>query len=110
MIRGEGKNQERNGRARKLEEIIAVIRAHQGQIKQFGVKRLGIFGSLVRGEYRGSSDVDILVEFSGKVDLLDFVAFERYLSEKTGANIDLVSAKALRTEFRSGILDEVVYI
>jgi predicted nucleotidyltransferase len=50
------------------------------------------------------------VEFSKGIDLLDFVALERYLAEKTGAKIDLVSIKALRPEFRSTILNEVVYI
>jgi len=78
--------------------------------RKFKVKRLGIFGSYVRGQARRSSDVDVLVEFSGGIDLLDFVATERYLREQTGAKIDLVSIKALRPEFRGTILDEVVYI
>lgn len=78
--------------------------------RKFKVKRLGIFGSYVRGQARRSSDVDVLVEFSGGIDLLDFVAMERYLREQTGAKIDLVSIKALRPEFRSTILNEVIYI
>ena len=78
--------------------------------RKFKVKRLGIFGSYVRGQARRSSDVDVLVEFSGGIDLLDFVAMERYLREQTGAKIDLVSIKALRPEFRSAILNEVIYI
>jgi predicted nucleotidyltransferase len=78
--------------------------------RKFKVKRLGIFGSFVNGRFRKSSDIDILVEFSKSVDLLDFVALERYLSEYTGAKIDLVSLKALRPEFKDAILSEVVYI
>lgn len=79
-------------------------------IRKFKVKRLGIFGSFVKEKARKSSDVDILVEFSRRIDLLDFVALERYLSEQTGAKIDLVSLKALRPEFKDAILNEVVYI
>ena len=78
--------------------------------RKFKVKRLGIFGSSVSGRARKSSDIDILVEFSRSIDLLDFVALERYLAEHTGAKIDLVSAKALRPEFKDAILNEVVYI
>ena len=78
--------------------------------RKFKVKRLGIFGSYVKGQARRSSDVDVLVEFSRGIDLLDFVALERYLREQTGAKIDLVSIKALRPEFRGAILNEVVYI
>ena len=78
--------------------------------RKFKVKRLGIFGSYVRGQARSSSDVDVLVEFFGSIDLLDFVTMERYLRDRTGAKIDLVSIKALRPEFRSTILNEVIYI
>ena len=78
--------------------------------RRFKVKRIGIFGSIVNGTARRSSDIDVLVEFSQGVDLLDFVALERYLSEQTGAKIDLVSKKAVRPEFKDTILNEVVYI
>lgn len=64
--------------------------------RKFKVKRLGIFGSYVRGQTRKSSDIDVLVEFSETIDLLNFVALERYLADHTGAKIDLVSKKALR--------------
>jgi len=77
---------------------------------RFKVKRIGLFGSYVKGQARRSSDIDILVEFSKVIDLLDFVALEKYLTEQTGAKIDLVSIKALRPEFRSTILNEVIYI
>jgi len=79
-------------------------------IRRFNVKRLGLFGSYVRGQARRSSDVDVLVEFSKNIDLLDFIALERYLAEQTGVKIDLVSLKALRPEFRTTILNEAVYI
>jgi predicted nucleotidyltransferase len=59
---------------------------------------------------RRSSDVDVLVEFSKSIDLLDFVALERYLANQTGVKIDLVSIKALRPEFRGTILNEVIWI
>jgi predicted nucleotidyltransferase len=78
--------------------------------RKFKVKRLGLFGSYVKGHARQSSDIDILVEFSKTIDLLDFVALEKYLAEQTGAKIDLVSIKALRPEFMPTILNEVIYI
>jgi len=78
--------------------------------QRFNVKRLGLFGSFVRGAGERARDVDVLVEFSGSVDLLDFVALERYLAEQTGLKIDLVSLKAIRPEFKGTILNEVIYI
>jgi len=78
--------------------------------RRYKVKRIGIFGSIINGKIHKSSDVDILVEFSKTIDLLDFVALEKYLSEQTGVKIDLVSLKALRPEFKDTILREVIYI
>ncbi len=45
------------------EEVIRLIKENYGEIKKFGVKRIGIFGSVVRGEAGEDSDIDILVEF-----------------------------------------------
>jgi predicted nucleotidyltransferase len=78
--------------------------------RKYKVKRIGIFGSIINGRAHTSSDVDVLVEFSRRIDLLEFVALERYLCEQTGAKIDLVSLKALRPEFKDAILNEVMYI
>jgi len=102
------KTSNRGRRQRTLEENLKRLKPILN--RKFKVKRLGIFGSYVRGQARRYSDVDVLVEFSGRVDLLDFVAMERYLRDQTGAKIDLVSIKALRPEFRGTILNEVVYI
>ena len=78
--------------------------------RKYNVKSIGIFGSVINRRSHKPGDVDVLVEFSGRIDLLDFVALERYLSEQTGTKIDLVSLKALRPEFKDAILNEVVYI
>jgi len=45
------------------EEILQVIRRNQAQIRGLGARRIGLFGSFVRGEQRADSDVDLLVEF-----------------------------------------------
>lgn len=95
-------------RAGSLEENLKKLKPTLS--RKFKVKRLGLFGSYVKGQARRSSDVDVLVEFSRSIDLMDFVALEKYLTEQTGAKIDLVSIKALRPEFKSTILNEVIYI
>jgi len=44
-------------------EIIETLRKHSEQLKKFGVKRIGLFGSFVRKEQKEDSDIDFLVEF-----------------------------------------------
>ena len=45
----------------------------------YGVEKMGVFGSFVRGEQRSESDVDILVEFSQPVGMIDFIRIENML-------------------------------
>lgn len=60
-----------------------------------GVKRIAIFGSYARRESRPGSDIDILVEFSGRKSLLDMVRIERILSEAIGIKVDLLTEKSI---------------
>lgn len=45
------------------EEILNVLRVNQSYLKRLGVKRIGLFGSFVRGQQHRRSDLDFLVEF-----------------------------------------------
>ena len=48
-----------------LDEALQILRAHLPELQHsYGVKSLGIFGSVVRGEQGERSDFDILVEFT----------------------------------------------
>jgi uncharacterized protein len=70
------------------------------------IKRLSIFGSALRDDFRPNSDVDVLVEFQpGHVPGLDFIAIERELSGLLqGRNVDMVTPKSLSPRLRSPIL------
>jgi len=67
---------------------------------------LRLFGSMVRGEARPDSDIDILVEFSKPIGLLAFVALKHRLTVLLGRPVDLVTTDALKPPLREGILHE----
>ena len=95
----------------ELEEITAKIKENIPYfVDKYKVKSLGIFGSYVRGEQKKRSDLDVLVEFSEPISLLQYVALERELGERTGKKVDLVMKKTLKPRIRKYILDEVRYI
>jgi predicted nucleotidyltransferase len=49
--------------------------------KQFKVKEIGIFGSVVRGEDKETSDVDILVEFEEPIGFFKFLELEALIQK-----------------------------
>ncbi|MCK4735973.1 MAG: nucleotidyltransferase domain-containing protein [Methanophagales archaeon] len=62
---------------KKLENIEKIVKENKVLLtKQFKVKEIGIFGSVVRGEDKDTSDVDILVEFEEPIGLFKFLELE----------------------------------
>ncbi|OQX81014.1 MAG: nucleotidyltransferase [Candidatus Omnitrophica bacterium 4484_70.1] len=95
---------DREARFKRLKEIKAKLQ------ENYFVKQIGIFGSFVRGEEGGGSDLDILVEFYKPIDMFRFIELERLLSEELNIKVDLVSKKALKPFIGRRILEEVVYV
>ena len=90
-------------------EIISVLQAIKPELEEnFQVKSIGLFGSVVRGNPGGASDIDILVEFQQPVGMFRFLELEEFLSGRLGGKVDLVSKKALKPEIGRAILAEVV--
>ena len=91
-------------------EIKEIIRQHKKILeKKFKVKKIGVFGSYVRGEENKKSDLDVLVEFKKPVGIFAFMNLEEYLEKQIGIKIDLVSKGALKTHIGERILKEVIY-
>lgn len=80
-------------------------------LKRYDIKRAGVFGSLVRGEAREDSDIDILVEIGrDDISLLDFVGIKLEMEEAIGRKIDLVEYSAIKPLIKKQILSEEVTI
>jgi len=86
--------------------------------RRWKIVQLDLFGSVLRGDFRSDSDVDVLVSFEqdAQWSLLDHVQMERELAEIVGRSIDLVSRRAVErssnTIRRRAILDsaEPLYV
>lgn len=58
--------------------------------RRYHIRRLSLFGSVLRGDFGPASDVDVLVEFEpGHVPGLAFFAMEEELSQIIGRRVDL---------------------
>jgi predicted nucleotidyltransferase len=79
-------------------------------LRRYGVKRVGLFGSCVRGEIKGNSDVDVLVEIEKDISLLDFVGIKLELEEALGRKVDLVEYDTIKPLLKERILREQVVV
>jgi uncharacterized protein len=75
--------------------IIETLRNHEPEIKKrFSVRRIGVFGSVVRGEEKDTSDVDILVEFENPT-FDNFMNLAFFLEDLFQHRVDLVTPNSL---------------
>lgn len=82
------------------EQIADFCRRHR-------IRRLSLFGSILRDDFREDSDVDVLVEFDPAASIgLNFFAIEKELSDLIGRKVDLNTPGFLSKYFRNEILAE----
>jgi len=75
--------------------------------RQHHIRRLSLFGSVLRDDFRPGSDVDVLVEFEpGRAPGLEFFRMEQELSELLGCRVDLNTPGFLSPYFREQVLAE----
>lgn len=93
------------------EETIAVLRGRLEEIRRrFSVRSISLFGSVVRGEARCDSDIDVLVVFEGRGTFDVFMDLKFYLEDLLAARVDLVTDNALRPQVRRAIEGELVNV
>ena len=76
----------------------------------YGVSKIELFGSYVRGEQRIDSDIDVLVEFDRDVSLLDVARLQIYLTDELGIKTDVVLRRSVREELKDIIFAEAVTV
>ena len=93
------------------QQVIETLRAAKPVLaERFGVTRLALFGSTVRGDARPDSDVDIVVGFDGPATSARHFGVQFYLEDELGCTVDLVTEKALRAELKPYIEREAVNV
>lgn len=87
------------------------------RIKQFcrkhGIRRLALFGSILRDDFRPDSDIDVLIEFNPGVHVgLAFIRLQDELSDILGHRVDLNTPAGISKYFRDEVLreSEEVYV
>lgn len=84
---------------------------HFARLQEVGVERIGVFGSVARGEDHPGSDVDIMVEFAPQMNRFrNFSAVCDILDDLIGEPYELVTVSGLSPYLGPKILKETVYV
>jgi len=91
---------------------LKIIAEHRDKLaRDFGIKSLALFGSVVRNEATPTSDVDLLVEFENRpVGLFHLSRTQHYLEGILGVSkVDLVLRDSIKPALRERILQEAIH-
>jgi predicted nucleotidyltransferase len=94
------------------DQILDKLVDHRDQLRQFGVRNIGLFGSVAKDHSSLKSDIDILIDFDQSQETYDnFIAVCDYLEQLfEGQKVDVVTKGGLSRHIGSYILDNVIYV
>jgi len=95
-------------------DLIETLRKHENEMKErFAVKRIGAFGSFVRGEQKETRDIDLVVEFENPT-FDNFMDLAFYLEDLTGRSVAILTPEGIKhiriKEVADEIIRSVVYV
>ena len=80
--------------------------------KEFGIKKIGIFGSFARDEQTEKSDIDIIIDMEDKTEDMFYkrMALKELISKHFSVPVDVCHKKAIKPIFKQAILKDVIYV
>ncbi|MBI4455417.1 MAG: nucleotidyltransferase family protein [Acidobacteria bacterium] len=95
------------------QQILRLLKRHNEELKQYSVKRIGLFGSYARGRQNQQSDIDFLVEFR-EPSFDNFMNLAAYLETLLGRKVDILTPDGVEgiriKELAGEIKKSVVYV
>jgi len=89
------------------DEILARLQGIEPQLRALGVRRIGLFGSFVKGRQSADSDVDLLLEFQpGEKSFDHFMEISFLLEDAMRRQVELVTIESLSPYLGPHILSE----
>jgi hypothetical protein len=94
---------------RRRDQVIALLKAHEDELRSRGVERLFLFGSVGRGEERSGSDVDLFFDHPSGLGL-EVVGIQERLREIVAGEVDVTTRRSLHPLLRERIVAEAVRV
>jgi hypothetical protein len=90
---------------------IAVLRENRDRLRRLGVSHAALFGSVVRGEGRPGSDLDVMVEIDPEapIGVYEYVGIVQFLESLFPVRVDVSNRRALKPHVRETAERDAVY-
>jgi len=90
-------------------KVLKVLESEKDTLrKEFGVVKIGLFGSYARGDQKRNSDVDLFVSFDKNADLLSLIGASDYLGKKLRKKVDIVTPNGASKRLVQEISGELI--
>ena len=94
----------------RTQEIELTLRKNKLYLFQnYPIKSLAIFGSYAKNEQTEESDLDLMVEFNGKIGIR-FIDLADEIEELIGFKVDLVSKNGIKEKYFQAIQSDLIYV
>ncbi len=95
-----------------LTQILLYLTSNKARFeKEYHLKKIGVFGSIARGEQNAQSDIDLIVEFEDNTPNLDSIKqqLKNEIQARFDRHVDICREKYIKPVFRKQILTEARY-
>ena len=92
------------------EEIIAILREKEPELRASGVLGLSLFGSVARGDMREDSDVDIAVRLDPNARIELEFGIQQRLADLLGQRVDLFAEPVERPRLQANIQRDRIHV
>ncbi|HEX9990839.1 MAG TPA: nucleotidyltransferase family protein [Chloroflexia bacterium] len=93
---------------RTAQQILDMLMQHRARLREFGVQKIGLFGSYSRGEAGPESDMDFLVVLE-RLTFDDYMSVLFFLEDLFGCKVDLVPEKDIKPRLIPHVMQDVIY-
>ncbi len=91
-------------------QILAILKDRKPILqKKYPISELGLFGSYVRDDHNQYSDIDILVDFDGRIGI-NFISLAHELEDIFKTKIDLVSRKGIKPRYLPFVEKSLIHV
>jgi len=91
--------------------ILEILKERKPDLqKRYPISELGLFGSYARGDFNEQSDIDILVDFNGRIDGFDYIRLAHELEDAFKFKIDMVSRKGIKAQYLPFVEKNLIHV